>query len=109
MIPDVRDNAVTLLRSAPFALCPGAAQNLGPECGDSVENRHPAFLDGLNAQPESRAEFGVGFPGESRSKELLFRGSQMQHRRLVTIHSGGNGVWGGENTLPGHNSQRALV
>ena len=73
MIPDIRDNAVPLLWSADVAVGLGPAQNLGFEFVDSVEDRHPALLDRLDAQPEIRAEFGVGLAAERCNKEFLFR------------------------------------
>ena len=92
MSPDIRDNSVPLLRSAAVTFRVGRAQDLGLELVDSIENGHPAFLDRLNAQPEIRAEFGVGFSDESRSKQFLLRRTQTEYRRLVTIECCGNGV-----------------
>ena len=64
---------MALLRSARRRYPLRAAQNLRLELVHSFENGHPAFLDRLDAQPEIRAEFGVGFSGERCSEEFLFR------------------------------------
>src|SRR5215470_2010813 len=55
MTPDISDNAMALLRSSAVAVRISPAQNLRLEFVDSIENRHPPFLDRLNAQPEIRA------------------------------------------------------
>ena len=73
MIPDIGDNAVALLRSATVAVRFGLTQNPGLEFIDSVKNRHPTFLDRLDAQTEICTELGVGLAGEGRSQERLFR------------------------------------
>src|SRR5215475_8861312 len=108
MRPDVSNNTVALLRSAGVVVRLGPVQNPGLEFVDSVENGHPAFLDRLNAQPEIRAEFGVGFAGKSRSKKPLFSGTQPEDWCLITIHCRCDRVRRSEYAFPRHNGQGAF-
>ena len=81
MSPDIRDNAVPLLRPAAVAVRAGTAENIGLEFIDSFEDGHPPFLDGLDAQTEISAEFSVRFSDKSCGKKLLFRRAQPEYRR----------------------------
>ena len=81
MSPNVDDDKVPLLPSAPVAFRIGPTQNPRLELFHSFENRHPAFLDRLNAQTKLGAEFGVGFSGKGRSKNFLFRRTKTEFGR----------------------------
>src|SRR2546421_11947973 len=77
MIPDVRHNTVPLLGAA-AAIRFGTVHNLGLEFLNSVENRHPALLNRLDAQSKFGAEFRIGFAGEGGAKESLLRRTQTE-------------------------------
>src|SRR5262245_35835128 len=108
MSANISDDAVPLLRAASVAVFLGFAEDLRFEFIDSVEDGHPALLDCLDAQSEIGTEFRVRLPGERGSEETLFSRTQTQYRLLVTIHSGGNRVRRGDDTLPRHNNQSAV-
>src|SRR3977135_4535097 len=105
MRPDIRHNTVPLLRTPAVAVRVGLGQNLRLEFIDSVENRHPTLFDRLDAQAEVRAKFSVVCASKIRSQELLFRGTQPEYRRLVTVHRSGNGIRRVKSALAGHNGQ----
>src|SRR5688572_141290 len=81
--PDIRYDAVPLLRSAPVAVRFSATQNLRLEFIDSCENGHPSPFDRLDARSEIGTELCIGLAGESRSKESLFRRTQTEYRLLI--------------------------
>lgn len=55
MTANIRNDAVTLLRSATVGRFLSLAQNLRLEFIDSTENRHPSFLDCPETQVKVRA------------------------------------------------------
>src|SRR6185369_6908211 len=99
MTSDICDDTVPLLRPASVAVCSSPAQDLGLEFVDSVEYRHPALFDCLDAQPEILAEFGIGLSGESGDQQILLGRTQVELRRLITIQRCRNRVRRGENAF----------
>ena len=54
MCPYVRDNAMPLLRTAAVGVFFALLQDFRLEFIDSLKDRHPSLLDGLNTQAQIR-------------------------------------------------------